>query len=236
MLSCFGFYFSRKKAVNYILVSENYYFWPWFVTRLALVRDKAVMDEEPEFELVNGQSKTGFLVEEIDCLPDETYLLKSLVNESDYVGRRLTTDTRVPSNIHKPMYRDFWLETLKPSEYVKNIIQFGYKLPFTSEPPKSFSQNNLSARQDEEFVRAEILRLENLDCIERVDSSLVHIVLPLSSVFSKKKRLVVDASRGLNPYLEDRRVRLQDHRDIPTFVKCGDIFTVDDLDSGYWLG
>ena len=46
---------------------------------------------------------------------------------------------------------------------------------------------------------------------------------------------MVDASRSLNPYLKDRRVRLQDHRDIATYVNQGDVFTVDDLDSGYWL-
>ena len=59
-------------------------------------------------------------------------------------------------------------------------------------------------------------------------------MLPLSSVFSKKKRLVIDASRHLNPYLKHRRVRLQDHREIDTFVRKHDYFTIEDLDSGYW--
>ena len=194
-------------------------------------------ESEPEmtdFELVGENSKTGFLLDDFNCLPEESHLSETLVNEASYVGRRLSTNIHVPANIHKPQYREFWCETLKPSRYVLDIIKFGYKLPFSSEPPRSFSQNNRSAREDQDFVRAEIFRLESLGCIERVET-LPYLILPLSSVFSKNKRLVVDASRSLNPYLKNRRVRLQDHRDIPTFVNSGDIFTVDDLDSGYWL-
>ena len=46
--------------------------------------------------------------------------------------------------------------------------------------------------------------------------------------------MVVDASRALNPYLEHRRVRLQDLRDVPNVVKEKSWLCVDDLDSGYW--
>ena len=178
--------------------------------------------------------KLFFLLDEIECFPEEAHILKTLVNDSNYVGRKLSTNVEVPANIHKPQYRDFWCNILKPSNYVLDIIKFGYKLPFASEPPQSFSENNRSAREDTDFVRAEIFCLESLGCIERV-SCKPFIILPLSSIYSKKKRLVVDASRSLNPYLKDRRVRLQDHRDIATFVNQGDVFTVDDLDSGYWL-
>lgn len=44
--------------------------------------------------------------------------------------------------------------------------------------------------------------------------------------------MVVDASRALNPFLQHRRVRLQDHRDVGTLVKAGYWFAVEDLDSG----
>ena len=66
----------------------------------------------------------------------------------------------------------------------------------------------MSARQDKDFVRSEVKRLESLGCVEKVFEK-PYLVLPLSSVFSKKKRLVVDASRALNPFLKHRRVRLQ---------------------------
>ena len=174
-------------------------------------------------------------LEEIYFHESDRALVKSIENESFYHGRRLVTDTRVPGNINRSCYKDFWETDLKPfsTELLSSTIARGYSLPFKSIPPKSFEGNNKSARLDMEFVRAEVLRLESLGCISRV-SSKPHLVLPLSSVFSKKKRLVVDASRALNPYFLDRKVRLQDLRDIPNVLKPGMTQACDDLDSGYW--
>ena len=101
---------------------------------------------------------------------------------------------------------------------MKDVVENKYKLPFSSIPPKSFEGDNRSAVEDIDFVKSELTRLEKLNCIKRVPVQ-PHIVLPLSSVFSKKKRLVVDASRTLNPYIQHRRVRLQDYRDVPKFSK-----------------
>ena len=53
-------------------------------------------------------------------------------------------------------------------------------------------------------------------------------------MFSKKKRVVVDASRHLNPYLRHRKVRLNDLRDVPNLVRANDFLMSEDLDSGYW--
>ena len=162
-------------------------------------------------------------------------LAKAIENESSYHGRRLITDSRVPGNINKSCYKDFWQTKLKPysTELLSSTIARGYSLPFRELPPKSFEGNNKSAKLDMKFVRAEVSRLESLGCISRVTSQ-PYLVLPLSSVFSKKKRLVVDASRALNPFLLDRKVKLQDLRDIPNVLKPGMVQAVDDLDSGYW--
>ena len=178
---------------------------------------------------------TGFCKEELLEQVDEldSHLVDQLVNDSDYTGRKLSTNCSVPGNIGKEQFRDFWLNEIKPTELVKQVITEGYKLPFKSIPSPSWQENNKSAKNDMSFVRAEVLRLEKLGCISRVEEK-PYLVLPLSSVFSKKKRLVVDASRSLNPHLHHRRVRLQDHRDVSNYVKKGDWFTCDDLDSGYW--
>ena len=80
-------------------------------------------------------------------------------------------------------------------------------------------------------MKAEVLRLEALGCIKRVQYQ-PYIVLPLSVVFSKKLRLVVDASRGLNPFLEDRRVKLEDLNAAEAVMLPGDFQTKSDLDSG----
>ena len=179
------------------------------------------------------EDSIGFSKMEIVYHEGDNHVIETLTNDSCYVGRKLSTNRNVPGNIHKQEYREFWRNKVKPSKLVMDVIENKYKLPFISEPPKSFEGNNKSAREDLEFVKAELLRLEKLGCLKRVDKQ-PHLVLPLSSVFSKKKRLVVDASRALNPYLKDRRVRLQDHRDVPDFVKPGDNFFIEDLDSGYW--
>ena len=141
--------------------------------------------------------ESGLLIDDIECLQGEEHILKTLQNDSHYVGRKLVTDIRVPGNIHRDAYRDFWIHELRPSSFVMDVIETGYKLPFKENPPPSFEGNNCKVK-----------RLESLGCIEKVFEK-PFIVLPLSSVFSKKKRLVVDASRALNPFLKHHCVRLQ---------------------------
>ena len=169
-----------------------------------------------------------------EFVPGEEHLSSQFVNESDYQGEKLVTSAAVPGNIHAVKYRSFRSDFLKPSEMTMATISRGDRLPFHAIPPKTdVFKNNKSARLDDTFVRAEIDRLCKLGCISRV-SEQPHLVLPLSSVFSKKKRLVVDGSRHLNPFLEHRRVRLNDLRDIPDIVKPGMWFGCEDLESGYW--
>ena len=185
-------------------------------------------------EWLDKEAGTGCRVEIVAKEKGDNALVQNLiVNEGNYVGRRLSTNALVPGNPHKAEFREFWKEVIKPSSFVLETIENGYQLPFAQVPPASFEQNNKSARDDECFVTSEVLRLEKLGCISRVQTR-PYIVLPLSSIFSKKKRVVVDASRALNPYLEHRRVKLQDHGDIPNVVKQGSHLSVDDLDSGYW--
>ena len=85
--------------------------------------------------------------------------------------------------------------------------------------------------KEREFMRVELLRLEALGCITRVVEQ-PFVVLPLSVVFSRKLRLVVDASRGLNPFLEDRRVKLEDLEMAEDVLRRGDFQSKSDLDSG----
>lgn len=174
-------------------------------------------------------------LEEIHFHEADRELVRQIENQASYQGRRLVTDSRVPGNVNKQEFRKFWENELKPytSELLATTISNGYSLPFSQIPPRSMEGNNKSAKEDMQFVRAEVLRLESLGCISRV-TTRPHLVLPLSSVFSKKKRLVVDASRALNPFLLDRAVRLQDLRDIPNILQPGMYQACDDLDSGYW--
>ena len=78
----------------------------------------------------------------------------------------------------------------------------------------------------------ELLRLENLGCLKRVQSR-PHIVNPCSVVFSRKLRCVLDASQHLNKFCVRRRTSLADLSRLPDLIREGDFMTVNDLDSGY---
>ena len=86
-----------------------------------------------------------------------------------------------------------------------------------------------------DFLYEELLRLESLGCIRRVQSR-PHIVNPCSVVFSRKLRCVLDASQHLNKYCVRRRTCLADLSRIPYLLREGDYLTVNDLDSGFWQG
>ena len=164
---------------------------------------------------------------------EESELAKVLVNNANYAGKQLSTDVRVPGRIGRPEYFEFWRDELKASDFVLNVIKEGYKFPFTSMPPASFCKNNKSFFDHRDFAYHELLRLESLGCIRRVKEQ-PFVTLPLSVVFSKKLRLVVDASRHLNPYLKDRKIKLEDLNVSEQMLKQGDFQMTTDLDSGYW--
>ena len=69
-------------------------------------------------------------------------LIKIIENESEYAGRRLTTDTRVPGRINEPRFYDFWKNELKASDFVLGTLKEGYKFPFKEQPPASIACNN----------------------------------------------------------------------------------------------
>jgi hypothetical protein len=60
-----------------------------------------------------------------------------------------------------------------------------------------------------------------------------HVILPLSVVYSNKWRLVIDASRNLNPYLEDFKVKLSHLEVANDNLEAVDWMATLDLESGY---
>ena len=45
---------------------------------------------------------------DLDFNEEDSKLVSSLENQTEYVGRRLSTNTSVPGNIHQPRFREFW--------------------------------------------------------------------------------------------------------------------------------
>ena len=121
------------------------------------------------------------------------------------------------------------------SDYVLDTVREGYKLVFVENkfPPSDYCENNSSALIQNDFLFEELLRLESLGCLRRVQSR-PHIVNPRSVVFSRKLRCVLDASQHLNKFCVRRRTSLADLSRLPDLIREGDFMTVNDLDSGYW--
>ena len=123
----------------------------------------------------------------LDCDDDDSEVVKSLVNEFDYVGNKLSTDVRVPGRIGNKKFYKFWKEELKASSFILSTISEGYRFLLVSIPPPGLHKNNKSMLKERDFALTELLRLEQLGCISRVVAR-PYLCLPLSVVFSKKLR------------------------------------------------
>ena len=65
---------------------------------------------------------------------ERAHLGYTLENELEYVGRRLTTNSSVPANIHRDRFFKFWEEELEAPQFVLDTLKNGYSLPFACEP------------------------------------------------------------------------------------------------------
>ena len=181
----------------------------------------------------HAQADPDFRQFVVDCLDEETVSASVSTNESSYSGKKLSTNSLVPGRLSDPKFYEFWKNDLNADDFVLKTVSEGYQFPLISEPPSSFCENNKSMLKESDFALTELLRLEKLGCIKRV-SERPYLTLPLSVVFSKKLRLVVDASRHLNPFIEDRKIKLEGLDAREKILIQGDYQTKCDLDSGYW--
>ena len=135
--------------------------------------------------------------------------METLNNLSTYGGRRLSTNVSALGSLGRGEAWIFYEEVLQVPDWVVQAVKEGYVFPFAEEvPPTVDLENNCSSNRDTEFVWAELCRLESLGCIAHVRERS-RVILPMSMVFSKKMRLVLDTSRGLNPYILKRDVTLE---------------------------
>ena len=129
------------------------------------------------------------------------------------------------SNIH------FWKE-IEACEFILDVVENGYKLPFQSFPAQKEFKNNKSSLIHSDFVTASIRDLHESNRIVELHSK-PHVVSPLSvSANKEKKRLILDL-RYVNQHLERKRVRFEDWKVFQNYlVEDGYLFKFD-LKSGY---
>ena len=171
---------------------------------------------------------------EQDPVFDKSIILDSIqLSDPILIDNKLgDTNKGVPGRL---LGKHHFYTEIGANSYICDTIEFGYKLVFLDSipPPRFFKQNNKSALSRSDVVFAECQRLEQLGCLRRVDF-VPHIVNPVSCVYSKKWRCVLDASLGLNPWCQSRKITLDDLTSLHRVLRQGDFMTVSDLDSGYW--
>ena len=117
--------------------------------------------------------------------------------------------------------------------FILGIIESGYKLPFTDSPPSSFSNNNRSALDNNDFVESSISELLKSGCVRELDSP-PFIVNPLSVSIKTpgRNRLILDL-RKVNLFLAKYKFRLKDIKNLKEMLKPDDYMFTFDLKSGY---
>ena len=103
---------------------------------------------------------------------------------------------------------DKW-KSIEANQYILNVINQGYRLPFKTLPVNISLDNNRSAKDNKSFVSDEIDKLLMKGCISRVELK-PHVVNPLTVAGNKTKlRLVLDC-RHINPHLYQFKYKYED--------------------------
>jgi len=145
---------------------------------------------------------------------------------------------RAVAGIHGTQQLRFWRDVLGAPPYILDWILHGYPLIFPhGPPPPSALPNNASARApaNRRFVTDALQELLAAGALTEV-SARPHLVLPLqvATQASGKRRIIVDASRQLNNFLPDGRVKLDHLCKVAPCLDRGAWLTTTDLKSGYY--
>ena len=172
----------------------------------------------------------------------ESYLAQQLASDLEegevaLLSKALDAKKVVPARIHEDRFYNFWKDELKASPFILETLREGYSLPLSSWPPSSELPNNKSARdpRHKKFIEESLQQLLDSGAIVEVQSK-PWLLLPLQVVDppGRKRRLVVDGSRQLNPYLRERRCKLS-HLPVANADVAPDSWcTTQDLTSGYY--
>ena len=122
---------------------------------------------------------------------------------------------------------------LGASPLVLNIVNKGYRIPFSSVPPSFKKSNNKSAFLNKSFVSNEVAELLRLGFIH-IPSKPPLVCSPLSVAQNATKlRLVLDLSQ-LNKYVAESKFKLDDYKVLLPYLQNSSHATKFDLKSGYF--
>ena len=119
------------------------------------------------------------------------------VDGCDYLEHNAAVAGSVRGRLTK--CKQWWFDNLYLSNFVISILEYGYKIPLAVEPPMCKLKNNASALDNSQFVIKAIEDLLKFTCVTEY-AVQPHCCNPLT-VVEVKKRLVLDLSRSVNPYV-----------------------------------
>ena len=127
----------------------------------------------------------------------------------------------------------FWREVIKPSEFILNMIQSGYKIPFHTSPDPYYFDNRSSALKRKSFVEFQIRELLENGCISEVPDC-PEFINPLHVAVqpSGKEGLILDLSH-LNNFIVKSNVKYEVLKTVLQLLKKGDYVFSFDLKSAY---
>ena len=115
---------------------------------------------------------------------------------------------------------------------ILSVIEEGYRIPFTQQPPTMFFPNNKSALREATFVTNSILELLDSGRVTEL-SAPAYVNSPLSVAVSASKRpLILDLSR-LNWYVKTYHFKLDDWKVGLQYISPKALLASFDLKSGY---
>ena len=56
----------------------------------------------------------------------------TLVNQTAYAGKRLSTNAGVPGRLRRPQFADFYEDVLRADRKTVDVVRHGYMIPFVS--------------------------------------------------------------------------------------------------------
>ena len=152
-----------------------------------------------------------------DCQPDSSsdpiscnvfpLVLSSFKDQQCFSDIDTAAQPPVRGRIRKCI--DFW-RSLEVSQFILNVINQGYKIPFFHLPTPFSKANNVSARNNSTFVSEAVNELLKLDLMEEIFCA-PDIVNPLSvsTRTSGKQRLILDL-RHVNAFVYKQKFKCED--------------------------
>jgi len=128
----------------------------------------------------------------------------------------------------------FWRDVLFANDFVLNVIEFGYLIPFYAQPSTARLNNNSSAFKHSSFVATAIESLLELQVIAECIGYVPWVVNPLTvSVNANgKERLILDL-RHVNKYVEKRKFKFESVPEAIQYISGQGFMIKFDLRSGY---